>query len=77
MATAHTTAVCDRVAAKPSNTACATVPRMAMMNAAITVLECPGSNPCKAPRATALGRNSQALAPPCCNRLDKSFIPPV
>ena len=67
MATAQTTAVCDRVADKPSSTACPTVPRTAMMKAAIMVLEWPGSKPCSAPRAMALGRNHQAFPLLSCN----------
>ena len=39
IATAHTTAVCETVAASPSSTACASVTRMATMNAAIIVFE--------------------------------------
>ena len=55
-ATTHTIKVCESVAQSPSSTACITVPRTAMMNAAIIVFECPGSRPCSAPRNTAVGR---------------------
>lgn len=41
----QTTAVCDSVAASPSITACLMVPLMAIIKAAIIVLECPGSVP--------------------------------
>ena len=75
MAITHTIAVCDKVAAKPSKTACPTVPRTAMMKAAIMVLECPGSSPCSAPRAMALGINHHTLLLPCCNIWANSFIP--
>src|SRR6201994_2410228 len=59
----QTRAVCDTVAASPSSTACISVPRTATMNAAIIVLEWPGSRPCSAPSRIALGMNSQALPP--------------
>src|SRR5574343_649263 len=42
------------------------------MKAAIIVLEWPGSRPCSAPSAIALGTNSQAL--PCCSRVAKEFM---
>ncbi len=71
-AISQTTAVCDTVAARPSRTACISVPRTAMMNAAIMVLEWPGSRPCSAPSRIALGTNSQALPP--CSRVWKSVI---
>src|SRR4051812_2555100 len=61
-------AVCESVAASPSNTACMTVPRTAMMKAAIIVLEWPGSRPCRAPSRIAVGTNSQACAVPCWSR---------
>ena len=51
---------CENAAESPSNTACQTVPRIATMNAAIIVLECPGSRPCKAPRSMAVGMKSHA-----------------
>ena len=38
-ATTQTISVCDNVAHSPSSTACPTVPRTAMMNAAIIVFE--------------------------------------
>lgn len=72
IATAHTTAVCDSVADRPSSTACVSVPRRATMKAAIIVLEWPGSKPCKAPSKIALGMNSQAL--PCCKRVENSVM---
>ena len=74
MATSHTTAVCEIVAARPSNTACPTVPRIATMNAAIIVFEWPGSRPCNAPSRIALGMKSQAL--PCCRRVENSVMTP-
>ncbi len=48
----------DRIAVgpqKPSRAACQAVPRIAMMKAAIMVLEWPGSSPCRAPRRIATG----------------------
>ncbi len=71
-AISQTMAVCDSVAARPSSTACISVPRTAMMNAAIIVLECPGSSPCSAPSRIALGMNSHALPP--ASRVWKSVI---
>ena len=38
---------------------------LATMKAAIMVLECPGSNPCKAPSKMAVGIKTQKLLPPC------------
>ena len=70
----HTMAVCETVAASPSSTACASVPRTAMMNAAIIVLECPGSSPCRAPSSMALGMNSQEF--PCCSSVLKLVMAP-
>src|SRR5208283_1787055 len=60
----QTIAVWEKVAARPSRIACATVPRMATMKAAIIVLEWPGSRPCSAPRRIALGAKSHALPVP-------------
>src|SRR5208283_3507914 len=60
----QTIAVWEKVAARPSRIACATVPRMATMQAAIIVLEWPGSRPCSAPRRIALGAKSHALPVP-------------
>ncbi|SBT09944.1 conserved hypothetical protein [Candidatus Accumulibacter aalborgensis] len=54
--------------------ACATVPRMATMKAAIIVFEWPGSRPCSAPSRIALGMNSQALVVPCASRVAKGVI---
>ena len=71
-AISQTMAVCDSVAARPSSTACTSVPRTATMNAAIIVFEWPGSRPCSAPSRIALGMNSQALPP--CSRVWKSVI---
>jgi len=51
----HTMAVCDSAAEAPSSIACATLPRMATMNAAIIVLLWPGSSPWSAPSSMALG----------------------
>ncbi|MNP35549.1 hypothetical protein D3C76_1288860 [compost metagenome] len=62
-AISQTMAVWEIVAASPSITACRTVPLMAMIKAAIMVLEWPGSRPCKAPNKMALGIKNQAL--PC------------
>jgi hypothetical protein len=66
--------VCEIVAARPSKTACFTVPRTATMNAAIIVFECPGSKPCNAPRRMALGMNSHAWETLCWNRIDSWVI---
>ena len=55
-ATAQTTRVWENVAASPSRIAWVTVPRTAMMKAAIIVLLWPGSRPCRAPSRTAEGR---------------------
>ena len=52
----------------PSNTACATVARTAMMNAAIMVLLCPGSKPCRAPSTRALDSSSGAGAALDCSK---------
>ena len=71
-AISQTMAVCETVAASPSNTACRMVPRTATMKAAIIVFEWPGSRPCSAPSRMALGRNSQALPP--ASRVWKSVI---
>ncbi|MCY1551415.1 hypothetical protein D9M68_877430 [compost metagenome] len=76
-ATSQTTAVCETVAARPNRTACFRVPRTATMKAAIRVLECPGSRPCKAPRRTALGKYSQAWAGPCCSNSAKLDMTPL
>ena len=51
---------CEIAAESPSSTACQTVPRIAMMNAAIIVLEWPGSSPCSAPSKMAVGTKSHA-----------------
>src|SRR5713226_7929200 len=64
----QTIRVWEMVAARPSRIACPTVPRIATTNAAIIVLECPGSSPCSAPRRMALGMNSQACVEPCWSR---------
>ena len=53
------TSVCEKAADSPSSTACATVPRMEMMNAAIIVLLWPGSSPWSAPSNIAAGMKSQ------------------
>ena len=55
---------CEIAAERPSRTACATVPRIATINAAIMVLECPGSRPCNAPSRIAVGMKIQRLAEP-------------
>src|SRR5450759_2888122 len=68
----QTISVWETVAASPRSTACITVPRMAMMKAAIIVLEWPGSRPCNAPSRIALGTNSHAF--PVCSRLAKSVM---
>src|SRR4051794_24340945 len=70
----HTTRVCESVAARPSSTACVTVPRIATMKAAIIVLECPGSKPCRAPSRMALGMNNQACVAPCWSNSAKDGI---
>ena len=44
-ASAQMSRECEMAADSPSSTACQTVPRMAMINAAIIVFECPGSSP--------------------------------
>src|SRR3569832_1740285 len=73
-ATSHTFAVCETVAESPSRVACSTVPRIAMMKAAIIVLELPGSSPCNAPSRIALGTNSHAMAVICCRSWAISVI---
>ena len=45
-----------------------------MINAAIMVLECPGSSPCSAPSRIALGKKNQACAVPCRRRSDKEVM---
>jgi hypothetical protein len=72
--TTHTTAVCETVAASPSNAACATVPRTAMMKAVIIVLLCPGSKPCRAPSTRALDSSSPMDAAPVCSRSDSDAM---
>lgn len=44
------------------------------MKAAIMVLECPGSSPCKAPSTMAVGTNSHGADPPCDNKLENSIM---
>ncbi len=63
---------CEIAAESPSSTACQTVPRIAMMNAAIIVLEWPGSSPCSAPSKMAVGTKSHACAEPCESAWEKS-----
>ncbi|MNE80156.1 hypothetical protein D3C80_1767020 [compost metagenome] len=68
----QTIAVCETVAARPSRTACRTVPLIAMIKAAIIVFECPGSSPCNIPSKMAPGMYSHAF--PCCKSVEKSFM---
>src|SRR5437660_10677452 len=51
-----------------SSAAWGIVPRIATINAAIIVFECPGSSPCNAPSRSADGMNNHAWAALCWTR---------
>jgi hypothetical protein len=64
------------VAARPSKAACQTVPRTAMIKAAIIVFECPGSSPCRAPINNAAANSSTGAVCPANTRAEISISSP-